>query len=628
MMRWIITSFHRSEVSPVAGLICILLAAALLCPWRVVAQGVWTETTIAMSDGVALDARIVKPLGFPPSGGFPGVVMVHGYGGNKDQMQSVQVAIALYGYASLAYSVRGQGGSGGVSTTSGDREREDLLAVIQYFRSTSDINPEKLGVAGGSQGGIHSWMAAVYRMPGVKVVAPIVATPDFALALVPRGCVTVGLPLELTVSTVRYSDERDRVKSFIITDQYDSLLLAITSHDLEHLVGNVQIPVLQCIGWGDVLFPVNGGIRAAANLAGRGVPVWSYYGTNGHGQPVNPEDATLAIDKLVAWFDHWLKGFSLENDSIPMVFYSDDQMTDPERSTSIWPPPTALKKRWYITAAGLSETAPTNDSPAALPFTLGYDTAYTAEMGWNDRYGGTRFYQAFPRTSVGLVSEPFGVREEITGIPTGQIYVESDAARFQVHVRFYDVAPDGAGGTWTLISRSINGVRSNSPGETHGLAIEGTALSHFIPAGNRLGVEITSLDMMYDSSAYTIPYFLPSSSFLLTSSSAPSFIQFGDVPTSVEPRVSDIPSRFGLEQNFPNPFNPSTVIRYHIAAAGRVSLLVYDLLGREVARLVDEVKLAGEYEARFDGRGLASGVYLCRLRAGKNVRSRSMVLLR
>jgi len=105
--------------------------------------------------------------------------------------------------------------------------------------------------------------------------------------------------------------------------------------------------------------------------------------------------------------------------------------------------------------------------------------------------------------------------------------------------------------------------------------------------------------------------------------------------TSVEPRA--IPVAFGLGQNYPNPFNPETRIRYSVgedpaSASGGPSrhtiLAVYDLLGREVAVLVDEKTPAGSYEVGFDGEGLPSGVYVYRLTAGAFVESRRMLLLR
>ncbi|HXF99751.1 MAG TPA: glycosyl hydrolase family 8 [Bacteroidota bacterium] len=77
----------------------------------------------------------------------------------------------------------------------------------------------------------------------------------------------------------------------------------------------------------------------------------------------------------------------------------------------------------------------------------------------------------------------------------------------------------------------------------------------------------------------------------------------------------DIPEKFSLEQNHPNPFNPSTVIRYGVPGRSHIRLVIYDQLGREVARLVDDVKESGYYDVRFDGRNLASGMYFCRLMA-------------
>lgn len=85
---------------------------------------------------------------------------------------------------------------------------------------------------------------------------------------------------------------------------------------------------------------------------------------------------------------------------------------------------------------------------------------------------------------------------------------------------------------------------------------------------------------------------------------------------------------FALGQNYPNPFNPSTLISYSIPSAGRVSLNVYDVLGKEVATLFEGVRQPGSYAARFDGTGLSSGVYLYRLQAGSMVQTRKLVILR
>ncbi len=96
----------------------------------------------------------------------------------------------------------------------------------------------------------------------------------------------------------------------------------------------------------------------------------------------------------------------------------------------------------------------------------------------------------------------------------------------------------------------------------------------------------------------------------------------------VEDEVKNIPSEFILEQNFPNPFNPVTTIQYSIPQRSNVTLKIYDVLGKEIAVLVNEEKDRGVYNVNFDATGLASGIYLYKLQAGSFVETKKMILLR
>ncbi len=89
-----------------------------------------------------------------------------------------------------------------------------------------------------------------------------------------------------------------------------------------------------------------------------------------------------------------------------------------------------------------------------------------------------------------------------------------------------------------------------------------------------------------------------------------------------------IPLEYSLEQNYPNPFNPSTTIKYQLPASGNVIIKIYDILGSEVATLVDDFQNEGRYEINFNASKLASGVYLYRLQVNDFVNTKKMILLK
>ena len=100
------------------------------------------------------------------------------------------------------------------------------------------------------------------------------------------------------------------------------------------------------------------------------------------------------------------------------------------------------------------------------------------------------------------------------------------------------------------------------------------------------------------------------------------------VVTGVEESNSSVPDRFTLNQNYPNPFNPSTAISYQLSAKSFVSLKVFDMLGREVATLVDEVKKAGTYSTTWNASGFGSGIYFSKMQAGSFSETRKLVLMK
>ena len=89
------------------------------------------------------------------------------------------------------------------------------------------------------------------------------------------------------------------------------------------------------------------------------------------------------------------------------------------------------------------------------------------------------------------------------------------------------------------------------------------------------------------------------------------------------------PLEFELSQNYPNPFNPTTEIAYTIRTAGHVEIMVYDVLGRQVASLVNKEMIPGKYTVNFDAGNLASGIYIYRIQAGAEFAAvKKMVLIK
>ena len=90
----------------------------------------------------------------------------------------------------------------------------------------------------------------------------------------------------------------------------------------------------------------------------------------------------------------------------------------------------------------------------------------------------------------------------------------------------------------------------------------------------------------------------------------------------------EIPVTYHLSQNFPNPFNPATTIQYQLPKNGFVTLKIYDILGKEVADLVNDQKTQGRYSVNFDASRLASGVYIYQLLVNDYVSSKKMLFLK
>lgn len=131
------------------------------------------------------------------------------------------------------------------------------------------------------------------------------------------------------------------------------------------------------------------------------------------------------------------------------------------------------------------------------------------------------------------------------------------------------------------------------------------------------------------SGAGTISQAVIGTSTGTTYSASAGFWGGGSIVSSVEVGVDGTPPlKFSMDQNYPNPFNPTTVINFQLAEAGETRLAVFNVLGEEVAVLVDGYQTAGSKSVEFNARKLPSGVYLYRLTTGSFVATKKLMLVK
>ncbi|MBI5215388.1 MAG: T9SS type A sorting domain-containing protein [Ignavibacteriae bacterium] len=136
---------------------------------------------------------------------------------------------------------------------------------------------------------------------------------------------------------------------------------------------------------------------------------------------------------------------------------------------------------------------------------------------------------------------------------------------------------------------------------------------------------------MYDDEETTIPFFTGTTEpfgRVLIAATSPTLVSVVEDEGTEESTESVKPVVFALYENYPNPFNPSTVIRYQLPVTSLVTLKVYNALGQEVVTLIEELQEAGFHSVDFDATNLGSGIYVYRLQAGTFADQKKMILVK
>jgi predicted acyl esterase len=577
-----------------------------------------------------LDVTRIAPSTSKPDSGYPAIILIHGLGGNKNDMLYFEFILLPKGYLTLSYSVRGQGNSGGFATMDGERERQDLREIIAYLKKDPQVNRNRIGVFGASQGGIHAWMAAALDM-GIRVAIPLIATANFANDLIPNNCIKTGLAAEMSIDTNRvryYAPDRDRVMNFIYHDQIDSIRKYTNERDLDSLVQNIKIPVMILIGWVDYLFSPNAGISEFLRMKS---PRKLYLGPFAHGGASYtdlPVALGIAVDWISRWLDYWLKGDNNGIVSEGDVMYASD-VTWTHYKVPTWPPPNSHDVTFYFRQDGKLSLSMPQESNASSVFINDYrNPNYTVKNAIDDGFSGPTFQNALVATPAYFQFGPLASDMEFTGIPSLHVYTSGTGSKYQFNVQIFDVDSSNNG---SFLTRGNYGVRDNQPGRITQLNFDANAYSHVFKKGRYIGINLTTVDVVPGKDLYMIPFFASSTNTLYHNTLYPSSISIPVVGTFTgvqEPIASAVPQNISLSQNYPNPFNPRTVIQYQVSNDRYVTLKVFDALGREVATLADGYQRPGYYRVEFDGKNLGSGIYFYQLRTGNSAETRRMSLLK
>lgn len=612
---------------------------------------------LTLSDGVKLDCTKFIPNGTPPNGGWPVIIVTHGYGLSKFTEFEEAQDHASNGYYSFVYSMRGQGASEGQSNFISTIEANDLKQVVQYIKSDANTNDDRIGIHGGSQGGIIPFMAVCTGMQ-VKTIIPDMASPEAGPNWIENGGVKMTMlwTCSYPSNIVRYNPTVGRFRTWILSsqkDKWDSLNYYLPQNrDFLNLVNACQIPIMIQNCWQDKFFNTYGMIKSAYILPYNNMKM--YYGvTDGHGSDYILAEENYKEGIFGDWTDYHLKNIQNNVMEVNKKFtYAASKFPTGLRNSwswqrfdsPTWPPAGITNTKLYFHPNGKLELSGYTGGQTDVSFVNDIlDTNVTMEYLVNTEFRGSLFEAKFRKQELIFETNPLTQNATMAGTPFAGIYYSSTANLCQYNIQIWEVQ---ANGNEKLVTRINWTDRNYTPNQAREKYVNGQSYAHIFSTGSRIRVKLTNLDNvpLTTSSGDTTDYFLRTNPFMLpvlkkgtnklfVSGSSKSYIELPimNLSIGIQQISSEIPQGFNLSQNYPNPFNPKTKIRFEVPATGRnnyISIKIYDVAGREITTLVDDNFSAGIYEADWDAVNYTSGVYFYKMTSGDYSEVKKMILVK
>jgi fermentation-respiration switch protein FrsA (DUF1100 family) len=308
----------------------LFIGAVLLLLGAAPAQAFNKQTgTRTMSDGTSIAYDLYLPDGTAPAGGWPGVIVLHGLGGSKDDMATIASTFAAHGYAALAYTARGEGTSTGNLGLAGPDEVSDERAMFTYFAGLPEVSDTAIGAWGISYGGGQTWNGLAAGIP-YKAAEVVETWTDLYSALWPQNVAKSGIVLGFAKTVESRSpliqqEENDAVHS----TNLGAIRALVAPRSAYSKLSSIKTPVFMFQGRVDYAFDVTQAENGYRLLGG---PKKLYVGQFGHTPSTFPgADIGYVLSQGVAWYDHWLKGAANGIDKAPSVTIA--AATGPKRAT-------------------------------------------------------------------------------------------------------------------------------------------------------------------------------------------------------------------------------------------------------------------------------------------------------
>jgi predicted acyl esterase len=612
---------------------------------------------LTLTDGIKLDCSKYIPDGTPPSGGWPVIIVTHGYGLSKFNEMEEAEEHAQHGYYSFVYSMRGQGISEGVSNFISTIEANDLKDVVAYIKNDANTNDSRIGIHGGSQGGIIPFMSVCTGLQ-VKTIIPDMASPEQGSNWIENGGIKMVLLWSTSYPTniVRYNSTVGRFRTWILSsqkDKWDSLNYYLPQNrDFLNQVANCTIPVMIQNCWQDRFFNTLGMVKSAYILNYDDYKM--YYGvTDGHGSDYIESEEVFKEGVFSDWTDFHLRGIqnNVMNVNTKFTYAASKFPAGPRNSWSwqrfnspTWPPAGITDTKLYFHPNGKLELAGYTGTQTDVSLVNDVlDTNVTMEYLVNTEFRGPLFEAKFQKRELVFETNPLTQNATMAGTPYAGLFYSSTANLCQYNMQIWEVQ---ANGNEKLVTRINWTDRNYTPNQVKQKYVNGQSYAHIFSTGSKIRVKLTNIDNvpLTTASGDTTDYFLRTNPFMLpvlkrgtnkmfVNGSSQSYIELPikDLVIGIHQISTEIPGSFSLKQNYPNPFNPITKIRFEVPATGKnnyVSIKIYDISGREISTLVDNNFIAGVYEADWDGSKYASGVYFYKLVSGNYSEVRKMMLVK